>query len=271
MKSRARDAAIIILALAGACRTGLDYPGVAGPRYVGGPAAAANENLAAPDTLRIVSFNIAFARHIDQAIVLLSSDPDLRGADVLLLQEMDGPATQRIAQSLGMWYVYYPAIHHRRTKRDFGNAILSRWPVVDDAKLVLPHASRYAGTHRIATAATLEIGTSRVRVYSTHLGTALDIGSGRRRDQLRAILEEAAGHPLVIIGGDLNDAGVGNVALETGFAWPTQRGPKTTRFGRWDHIFLKGLTPPDSAASGTIGGAGGISDHLPIWTRAILP
>jgi endonuclease/exonuclease/phosphatase family metal-dependent hydrolase len=271
MHIRSRGAAIIALVLVAGCRTGLDYPGATGPRYAGvPPGAAATEGRPQPDTLRIVSFNIEFARRIDGAIALLTSDPALRGADVILLQEMDAAGTQRVAQALGTWYVYYPAIFHRRTRRDFGNAVLSRWPIVDDAKLVLPHASRYARTHRIATAATVHVGASRVRVYSTHLGTVADIGSGRRGDQLRAILADAADHPLVIIGGDLNDATIGLVAQEAGYAWPTRDGPRTTRFGRWDHVFLKGLASPDTAAAGTVVDARQVSDHRPVWAVGVL-
>ena len=256
--------------LVGACRTGIDYPSTTGPRHAGAPPDAAIATRAQPETLRIVSFNIEFARRIDPAIALLTSDTALRSADVILLQEMDAPATKRVADALGMWYVYYPAIFHRRTRRDFGTAVLSRWPIVDDAKLVLPHPSRYARTHRIATAATLRIGRSWVRVYSTHLGTVADIGSGRRREQLRAILADAARHPLVVIGGDLNEASIGRVAEEAGYAWPTRDGPRTTRLGRWDHIFLKGLGTAGPDASGTVLAARGVSDHRPVWALALL-
>lgn len=263
--------AILVLALVGACRTGRDYPSALGPRYAGVPTDTVVASAPRIQSLRIVSFNIAFARQIDGAITLLSSDSALRGADVILLQEMDAPGTQRIAAALGMWYVYYPAIFHHRTGRDFGNAVLSRWPIVDDAKLVLPHASRYAGTHRCATAATLRVGTSRIRVYSTHLGTVADIGSRQRRDQLRAILADAAEHSLVVIGGDLNDAKVGLLAHEAGYAWPTRHGVSTTRFGRWDHLFLKGLPTPDTVATGTVVDARGVSDHRPVWAIANIP
>ncbi len=54
-----------------------------------------------------------------------------------------------------------------------------------------------ARTHRTATVATLQVGPTRVRVYSTHLGTIADIGGGRRREQLRAILDDAASSPLL--------------------------------------------------------------------------
>jgi endonuclease/exonuclease/phosphatase family metal-dependent hydrolase len=262
-------AAVALLIVVG-CRTGIDYPSATGPRHAGAPPHAAMSSRAQPDTLRIVSFNIEFARRIDAAIALLTSEPALRHADVILLQEMDAAGTKRVADALGMWYVYYPAIFHRRTRRDFGNAVLSRWPIVDDAKLVLPHPSRYARTHRIATAATLRIGASRVRVYSTHLGTVADIGSGRRHEQLRAILADAARHPLVVIGGDLNEANIGRVAEEAGYTWPTRDGPRTTRFARWDHIFLKGLGSPRAGASGTVLDARGVSDHRPVWALALL-
>jgi endonuclease/exonuclease/phosphatase family metal-dependent hydrolase len=270
MHTRLRGATIIALVLVGGCRTGRDYASATGPRYAGAPPTAAAESRTHPDRLRIVSFNIEFARRIDGAIALLASDPALRGADVILLQEMDAAGTQRVAHALGMWYVYYPVIFHRRTRRDFGNAVLSRWPIVDDAKLVLPHPSRYARTHRSATAATLRVGASRVRVYSTHLGTVADIGAGRREDQLRAILADAADHAVVVIGGDLNDATIGIVAEEAGYSWPTRDGPRTTRFGRWDHVFLKGLDSPDTAASGTVIDAHRVSDHRPVWAVGIL-
>ena len=265
-----RGATIIALVLVGGCRTGRDYSSATAPRYAGVPPGAAAESRTHPDRLRIVSFNIEFARRIDGAIALLASDPALRGADVILLQEMDAAGTRRVAHALAMWYVYYPAIFHRRTRRDFGNAVLSRWPIVDDAKLVLRHPSRYARTHRSATAATLHVGALRIRVYSTHLGTVADIGSGRREDQLRAILADAADHPLVVIGGDLNDASIGLVAQKAGYSWPTRDGPRTTRFGRWDHVFLKGLASPDTAASGTVVDARRVSDHRPVWAIGIL-
>jgi endonuclease/exonuclease/phosphatase family metal-dependent hydrolase len=260
-----------------ACRTGRDYPDALGPRYTGGLSrdVVAIERGRQPRAggipLRVVSFNIAFARRIDAAISLLTSDSMLRGADIVLLQEMDAAGTQRIADALGMSYVYYPASNSGRTRRDFGNAVLSRWPVVEDAKLVLPHASRYARTHRGATGATLNVNGTRVRVYSTHLATIADLTPRRRREQLRAILADAATYPLVVIGGDLNDANVGRIARdEAGYTWPTQYGPRTTAFGRWDHVFLKGLRSPASAGAGMVRSRD-ISDHHAIWAVGLLP
>ncbi|HUQ98101.1 MAG TPA: endonuclease/exonuclease/phosphatase family protein [Gemmatimonadaceae bacterium] len=264
-----RRAALIALGLsAAACRTGYDYRGP-GPRYAGTYLDSAAKSCA-PCTLRIVSFNTNFARDVEGAIALFTSDPAIRDPDILLLQEMDAAGTETLAKALRRSFVYYPAIFHRRTQRDVGNAVLSRWPIVEDVKLVLPNPSRYAETHRIATAATLLVGASKVRVYSTHLGTFADIAPSARQAQLRFIIADAAKYPFVIIGGDLNDSDVGLVAQGAGYSWPTQYGPRTHELGRWDHIFLKGAESPDSAAAGTILDSRGVSDHHPVWALAIL-
>lgn len=217
-----------------------------------------------------MSFNIEFAYQVDSAIALLASDPALRGAHVLLLQEMDEVATRKVAEALNLWYVYYPAIFHLRTKRQFGNAVLSRCPIVEDRKIMLPHVSRFVRTQRTATAATIRAGRSVVRVYSTHLGTMGDVAPAARQDQLRAILSDAERYPRVVIGGDMNDQGIGRVAIDRGYAWPTRRGPNTSNLGRVDHIFFKGLASPDTAGTGTVLDVGHVSDHLPVWAVVLL-
>ena len=261
--------ALTLCVVLSGCRTGRDYPGIEGPRYAGRGVTADSM----PETmgsLRVVTFNIEFALQIDSALAVLRAEPDLRSPDILLLQEMDAASTQRIADSLGMWFVYYPAIFHQRTKRDFGNAVLSRWPIIDDAKIMLPHPSRYAGTHRIATASTLLIGSDTIRVYSTHLGTIADIRGSRRREQLQAILSDAERHRRVIIGGDLNEGDIGDVATKEGYLWPTEKGPRTTSLGRWDHLFLKGLNPRDSVSTGTVENVRGSSNHRPVWLEVVI-
>jgi len=263
-------ALLLTFAAVAACRTGRNYPTPDGPRYAGEPGHSRAANRHGADTLRVVSFNIEFSQQVDSAISLLAGESSLRDADVLLLQEVNEQATRRIAEALGLWYVYYPAIFHYRTNRHMGNAVLSRWPVVEDRKIVLPHVSRFVGTQRTATAATVRVGGVLVRVYSTHLGTMGDLAPAARRDQLRAILADAARYPRVVIGGDMNDTGVGQIAREKGYAWPTERGPATTWLGRLDHIFLRGLAAPDRSAAGTVLEARRASDHLPVWAVGIL-
>lgn len=260
---------LLALLLLTGCQVQRNYVTADGPRYAGSPPPHI-EAARSSDTLRIVSFNIEYALRVDSALAVLTSEPELRQADIVLLQEMDGPSTRYLARMLGMWFVYYPATLHLRHQRDFGNAILSRWPIVEDTKLMLPHHARLWRTARTATAATVRVGATDIRVYSTHLGTYANITAGQRREQLRTILEDAQRYERVVLGGDMNDPGVGALAREQGFVWPTEIGPRTAAIGRLDHIFLKGLSIPDSAAAGTVLDVRNASDHRPIWALALL-
>jgi endonuclease/exonuclease/phosphatase family metal-dependent hydrolase len=258
---------VLVAGLLG-CATGRNYPDPDGPRYAGGAAVAvAASNVT---SLRVVSFNIEYGIRVDSAIAVLAGEPALRNADVLLLQEMDAAGTRRVADTLGMWYVYYPSVFRYNTHRDLGNAILSRWPIVEDRKLILPHLARITHGQRAATAATIRVGGTLVRVYSLHLGTMAGLAPAARRDQLEAVLADAERYQRVVIGGDLNDQGIARIARDQGYAWPTQHGPATTDVGRLDHILLKGVGSPDSAGAGTVLQVRGASDHLPVWAVGIL-
>jgi endonuclease/exonuclease/phosphatase family metal-dependent hydrolase len=269
LKARSSIRLMLVAGLLG-CPTGRNYDDPDGPRYAGGTAVATGPGYKNATTLRVVSFNIEYALRVDSAIAVLAGDPALRNADVILLQEMDEKATRRVADTLGMAYVYYPSVFRFKTRRDLGNAILTRWPIVEDRKVVLPHLSRIVHSQRAATAATIRVGEALVRVYSLHLGTMAGLAPAARRDQLQAILTDARRYRRVVIGGDLNDPGIGRIALDMGYTWPTQRGPSTTRVGRLDHILLKGFESPDSAAAGTVLDNRGASDHLPVWAVGIL-
>jgi endonuclease/exonuclease/phosphatase family metal-dependent hydrolase len=222
------------------------------------------------DTLLVVSFNVENSQEVDSALKVLTTEPDLRGADIVLLQEVDENGARRMASALTMGFVYYPAILRKATGLNFGNAVLSRWPLKDDEKLILPHRAIFGRTQRIATSVTVQVGSTPIRVYSVHLATPVNLALRDRQDQIRAVLRDAARYPHVIIGGDLNSGSLGSLAEERGFAWPTRKGPRTVFFGRWDHIFFKGLLPPDPGGSGTVLDNRGASDHLPVWARGVV-
>jgi endonuclease/exonuclease/phosphatase family metal-dependent hydrolase len=263
--------AAALLGLA-ACGTFSSYESPLAPRYAADlPSAAFAPTRALPAALRVVTYNVQFARHVDRAIVVLKSRAGLRDADIIALQEMDADGTRRIADALGMGFVYYPAGVHPKTGRDMGNAILSRWPIVADEKLALPYAGRLRHTTRIATAATVLVGDREVRVYSIHLGTQTDIGPGRRRDQIRPVLADAARYPRVVVAGDMNSHGIGNAFSAVGFLWPTEHNPVTTAVFNWDHIFFKGFAAPDSARTGVVRDTLRTSDHDPVWAVLLLP
>lgn len=259
---------VALLLFCFACRPGINYADPVSPRYAG--SAKLVYTPLERDTLRIVSFNIEYARETRRAAELLSTAGRLRDADIILLQEMTAPATRFLADSLHMRYVYYPAIYNRILRRDIGDAILSRWPIVNDAKLILPGRSRYAKTQRIATAATIKVKDRRIRVYSTHFGTPMDLGWKGRAAQLQRILDDASGYAVVVIGGDMNSADVGRVARAAGYLWPTDTIPRSNAFGRFDHFFVRGFVMLNKASVGTQRVPRSISDHSPIWIRLLL-
>lgn len=264
-----RRIVVCVLAVA-ACRGPINYT-AAGPRYVG-PLAPLREarGAAPPDTIRVVTFNIKLARRVDSAIAVLAATPVLRAADVVALQEMDLPGTRRLAEALGMAYVYYPAVVHHSTGRDFGNAILSRWPLSEDRKVILPHRGQFRGQQRIAVGATVLVGGTPVRVYSVHLETPVEAGPRRKHAQAEAVLADAAAYPRVIIAGDLNGRGIGRLFAARGYAWPTRDEPATVHRWSWDHVFLRGLAPPARDASGVVRENRRASDHRPVWAVAVL-
>jgi endonuclease/exonuclease/phosphatase family metal-dependent hydrolase len=260
--------AFVLLATAG-CAAAINYPSPFGPRYAAAAPAVATP--AAGPALRVVTFNTRFASAIDSVIAVLRETPVLEAPDVVALQEVDAAATDRIARSLGMRYVYYPAMVHPKYRRDFGNAVLSRWPIVADEKLVLPHWGRFRKSERVATAATINVAGVRLRVYSAHLGMFTEIGPGSKRDQVETILADAAAHERVIVLGDMNSHGIGEAFQRAGYDWPTEHNPHTIRYWNWDHVFLKGVRLAHDGATGVVADARGASDHRPVWAVVASP
>jgi endonuclease/exonuclease/phosphatase family metal-dependent hydrolase len=252
---------------ASGCAPTRNYPERSGPRYTGGldSAAAATGLELADARLRIVTFNIKFARQIDRAIEALRTSELLRGPDVLALQEMDAPGVKRIAEALGLAYVYYPAAVNR--DQDFGNAVLVRGEILEDHKLVLPNPGRFGGMRRIAVVVTARLADGQtVRIYSVHFGTPKDVSTSERRQQLAAVIEDArsATGP-VVVAGDFNNRGISGAVLEAaGFTWLTRDVGRTISFFSWDHVFVRGFAGVGDASSRAVDSRGA-SDH-----RAVL-
>ena len=257
--------AVAAVVLAVGCAPTINYSDRAGPRYAGSHA-----GFTEPAGLRVVTFNIRYGRQAAAAAELLRSDPRLSGADVITLQEMDEVGTELIATALSMNYVYYPAAVHPVARKNFGNAILSRWPLQDDAKVLLPHHGRLRKSQRIAVGATMRIpGRQPVRVYSVHLETPVGISGRSRRDQAEAILADAAPHPRVIVAGDFNSRGILELFARHGFRWLTRRVGRTISRFSWDHVAVKGFRLRDCASVGALANARQVSDHRPVWTDLV--
>jgi endonuclease/exonuclease/phosphatase family metal-dependent hydrolase len=269
----AAAAMLVAVALApGSCAPARNYTDPSGPWYAtrygrpaGGTADVGPSAFAATDAVRVVTFNIAHAARIDRAIEVLSGTPALARPDLLLLQEMDAPGTERIARALGMNSVYSPSAVHPHDGKDFGNALLSPWPIEGPRRLLLPHESRGIRLRRAATEATVLLRGRRLRVYSVHFETMLRLGGAARREQVQALLEDAkrSGDP-VVIAGDLNSRGLAPLIEAGGFAWLTRDVHDTAGFFDFDHVFARGLSPAARPAAG-VEASRGASDHRPVW------
>jgi endonuclease/exonuclease/phosphatase family metal-dependent hydrolase len=265
---------IMVLALAAACAacvTTKNYLDPSGPRYAGNYTRSEEVVRRPEGPVRVVTFNIAYGKHIDRAVEVLRESDPLRDFDALALQEMDAPGVEQIARELGLSYVYFPGGVHPDKQRDFGCAILSPWPLEKPTKVVLPHEAFGSGLRRAAVAATIIRGAQRFRFYSVHLPAPLAVSAGSRREQVQVLIADAEASPEpVIIAGDFNSYGIGKEFVRAGFTWITRDIEPTVglvflRF-RYDHIFAKGLQEaPFSAEAGVVADNRRASNHRPVW------
>lgn len=222
--------------------------------------------------LKVVSYNISFALNIEQAIHELTTVEALMNADIILLQEMDETGTEAIARALDYQYAYIPATVHPRHDRNFGNAILSRWPIEHVGRVVLPHVHPINQQQRIATRANVRVSNLLVQTYSVHTET-FAATVDQRQDQVNALVEDIGNDaPFAVVGGDFNtgsqstlsylDESLGSVGLiraTEGIGSTAQYGPLQLSL---DHIYGRGFQVLDA---GKVESATA-SDHLPIWT-----
>jgi endonuclease/exonuclease/phosphatase (EEP) superfamily protein YafD len=267
MKPTARFtlAAALAIALSElACASATPYLDPEGPRfggaYAGSPPAHAAERCR---ELRVVSFNVEYAKRVDRAIVALTNHPSLRGADILLLQEMDAESTESVARALSLNWAYVPGSLHPETHRDVGNAVLSAWPIAKSWKVLLPHRSRVLGQLRVATGVQLDIRGQPLVVYSLHLGSPLGNSPGQRKAQARVVLADIGQHEApIVIGGDFNSGSVPALFAEAGFGWCTKGVGSTVRGFAFDHILARGMATRGAGVAREVSDA---SDHRPVW------
>ena len=267
--SARRVLALGLALVLGSCAPATNLLSPAGPRFEGHYAPPATPAPASDSGIRIVTFNIRFAREIDRAIEVLRDD-SLRGADILALQEMDEVGAERIARALGYDYAFYPAVIHPTSGRYFGPAVLSRWPIERSWKVLLPHAGWTRGQRRTASAAVLRVRAVRVLAYAVHLETPVQIGEAERRDQALAVLDDAAAwEGPVVIAGDFNSEGIGLLLARRGYVWLTKSVGPTVAWFSWDHVFVRGLAPARPRSAGVVREVHGASDHRPVWAVAL--
>ena len=269
--------------------------------------------------MQLVTYNIHFGLGRDGRVDLDRIAEAVAGGDVVALQEVDRhwPRSGMVDQVRGLaerlpghYWVFGPTIDlasplsrpgpHGALRRQFGNMILARWPILASRNLLLPRGPRATRTmQRGVLEAIVATPGGALRVYTTHL----DYRAPRTRAlQFRAICDLIDGavddggawsgsHPsdggwvlgdepeiptAAIVLGDLNAAPT-DPEWATSFAnrglvdvWELVDGAAEARtkpdHGRIDHC----LVTPDLAAEVRdawidVGATG--SDHLPLWVK----
>lgn len=253
------------------CAVQKTYTDPEGPEYTGDyckfePAFAGS--------IKVVSYNIKLGRRIEEAIGEFRTFPDLTDADIVLLQEMDPAGVEIFAESLEYDYVYYPTMVHVKHGRDFGNAVLSKWCILDRRKVPLPYEDPVRRARRALTVAVLAVGEHEVWVASTHTETAW-LSLERRVSQVDSLVRSMVGEaPYAVIGGDFNTDSARSVGImegvftRAGFERATSGVGPTVEVDplgifrlEMDHIFSRGFDVIDAGKVDDVGA----SDHKPVW------
>jgi len=253
---------------------GENYTNFSGPRYFSSNETPTMER--AQEAIKVVSYNVRFSQEPDLAGELLKNHLDLADADIIFLQEMDPPGVEAIAKKLNYNYVYYPAVRHPLYNRDFGNAILTKWPIIHDKKVILPHLDPDK-LQRIAVGAVIKVGDKFVMAYSLHMRIWLH--PFQRKNQMERLLHSIPPIDYCIIAGDFNTYTTFNrqvieeafqehrftLATE-GVDWTYKHWYLFNKKSLMDYIFVKNMVV---LGSGSVKNREA-SDHLPVWAQVKL-
>jgi endonuclease/exonuclease/phosphatase family metal-dependent hydrolase len=236
--------------------------------------------------IKIVSYNIRWrsGEELKQIAKLLHEDPEVGGATILALQEVDrskkrtgnNNTVRVLADELGLHYAWAaPPAAKAGNEEETGVAILSAYPLSDVRRIVLPHPGP-GRRRRVALGATVEIEGRQWRIYSAHAETRISFG--KKLEQYNAILEDLKRYPEetpAIVMGDLNTweptADGKIIKLFSNAGLKTPFGSQNTFHRRvlfvplelrLDWVWLRGL----EATSYGIDRKIEVSDHWPLWS-----
>ena len=181
--------------------------------------------------MKCVTYNIQYGIGLDGAYDIGRIADAVRGADLIALQEVtrnnprnggrDMVAELREALP-DYFHVFGPAMDVDFGAKDatgrpanqrlqFGNMVLSRWPIAASRNLLLPRSRRTSrgNLQRAALEALVMAPSGPIRIYSIHLDHR---GPDERREQLGFLMQRVLGYPL--------EGGAISGTAELGFAEP---------------------------------------------------
>lgn len=222
----------------------------------------------------VLSFNIHSAMRKGGGLEVTRLIAEIRSwkPDVVLMQEVDNQRgrsgdviqAKQIGEALGMSWV--------AGSGQTGNAVLSRFPVVEQDVVALPRAGGRFDRHAVH--AVIDVKGTKVSVYSTHFEHTSSTARVAQAQALARVLA-ADGRPK-IVGGDLNSqygsAPVGTLrAAGLGDAWAAGSGTGNTAPAgnprvRIDFVLHDAFFTPVQA----VVLASSVSDHRAVWSRIQL-
>lgn len=252
-----------------------------------GKSANLRKQTAAPGEIKVVTYNVRWrsGKDLQNIIKLLQDDPEIGGASILALQEVDrhkkrsghSNTAKLIAHELGLHYAWAaPPAPKATDEEETGVAIMSVYPLSDVQRIVLPHEGP-GKRRRVALGATVEIENRKWRIYSAHSETRIAVS--KKLEQFKAVLDDLARYPAdmpAIVMGDLNtwepSADGKTAKFFTDAGWKTPFGGEATFRRRvlmvaielkLDWVWLRGLEATSCGIDRKIE----ISDHWPLWTN----
>jgi len=154
--------------------------------------------------MRMVGYNIQYGTGKDGNVDLARIADDIGDADIVCLQEVErhcsktGMTDQPAAFAAlfpDHYWVYGAGVDtdaatpdDRGRRRQFGNMILSRWPILSSRNHLLPKIQYidHLALQRSAVEGVIETPLGALRVYSVHLG---HVGAAERCAQIDALME----------------------------------------------------------------------------------
>lgn len=215
--------------------------------------------LPARSTLRIATYNVnsGYDGSGRFQLELTARTIEAALADVVLLQEIDGgrplsygvDEVHFLARRLGMEAAFAPTV-----EQVHGLAILSRWPLQDEASILLPGPDGQLGVLEVTLAGGPE-DVQPVRLASVRLAPAAS--EEERVQRLGMVLGFVGDSSTLVLGGDLGvppEDDTYKQLMLSGFVDPDavlgiERGytvPASNPSARHDYILLRGLEPLDS-------------------------
>lgn len=252
-----------------------------------GKAATLRKHTSENAEIKIVSYNIRWrgGDELKRIAKLLHEDPEIGGAAILGLQEVDrhkkrtghSNTAKALADELGLHYAWAaPPAANPKDEEETGVAILSVYPLSDVRRIVLPNPGPNK-RRRVALGATVEIEGTQWRVYSAHAETRISVD--KKMEQFNAVLEDLARYPAempAVVMGDFNtwqaSADDETIKLFSKAGLSTPFGTQSTfrrrvllvpiEF-RLDWVWVRGLETTNHGIDKKIE----ISDHWPLWTN----